>query len=73
MRTSAGAWIAPVLEDFVQDLRLSVRRLARRPVFALAVVATFALGIGANTAVFSVAETLLLRQLPYRGRTSCSR
>jgi putative ABC transport system permease protein len=59
-----GVWIAPLIDDFCQDLRLSGRRLVSRPVFASAAILTFGLGIGANTAVFSVAETLLLRQLP---------
>ena len=58
-----GEWVAPLIDEFWQDLRLSTRRLTKRPVFASAAVLMFALGIGANTAVFSVVETLLLQQL----------
>src|ERR1700731_1790173 len=52
--------------NLVQYLRHSFRLLRRAPVFSAVVVLMLALGIGANTAVFSVVDGVLLRKLPYR-------
>jgi predicted permease len=52
------------LESIGRDLRYAIRSLQSRPAFTLTVIATLALGIGANTAIFTLVDALLLRQLP---------
>jgi putative ABC transport system permease protein len=62
---SRDAWGWLWAEQFAQDLKLAVRQLRRERGFAAAAVAILALGIGANTALFSVLEAVVLHPLPY--------
>src|SRR5579863_6534425 len=62
---SREVWEWSRLETFLADLKLVARRLSRSPGFAVTVLLTLSIGIGANTAVFSVVDSILLKPLRY--------
>jgi predicted permease len=62
---SREAWQWPVFESLLADMKHTFRRLRRSPGFAVTVLLTLAIGIGANTTVFSVVNGVLLKPLPY--------
>jgi macrolide transport system ATP-binding/permease protein len=63
---SGDMWGTRWLEDFFKDVRFAVRQLRRAPGFTAVAVISLALGIGANTAIFTLIDAVLLKSLPVR-------
>ncbi len=58
--------VSPVMRELAQDIRYAARSLRKTPAFAAVALLTLGVGLGMNTAVYSIVHSVMLRGLPYR-------